>query len=450
MDISQCFGVIWRQRVVVGAVLFIGFVVFGFVVSKNRNFSATASILAVSSSAQEAAVLDPSKDPTQSAIALGDIPNLLASSTLIAQVGRDLHLTEAQIRKLASSIKAKASLGSDVLAISVTDTDPHRAIAEANTVEHELEKYVQQIATSRYDLLIKDLHAQLHDRRAALAIIDQQIDTVTSSDPYVNDTTGTNAISTRLVALQAQRDQLQATMRGDTSAAAIIAVRPGLTRELASQEIIKDDPVFQSLRTQYGKDLAQLNNERAGYTDKFPGLAGLSDEVTREGNSLADTQARATANPAKSAAYVSARLDDNKAQASVVSDQAQLAAVDSQIEAMQLHLDSSHTANTSLASMRRERDAGNQAYAHLSDRLAAAEADRAQAGSINTIVLLDAATSASPTLLSRPPVIATALGVVFLWLAITLAFIADGADSRLRTRTTIEELYGSPVFTSVG
>jgi capsular polysaccharide biosynthesis protein len=65
-------------------------------------------------------------------------------------------------------------------------------------------------------------------------------------------------------------------------------------------------------------------------------------------------------------------------------------------------------------------------------------------------VLLDQATGAAPTLLSRPPVLAAALGIVFLWLAITLAFVADGSDKRLRTRTTIEELYGSPVLTSVG
>ena len=450
MDIKQSVAVIWRQRVVVVAVLFIGLMVFGLAVTKSRKFTATASILAVSSSSQNAAVLDPKKDPTESAIALADIPYLLASSTLIAQVGRDLHISKAQTQKLASSIKAKPSLGSDVLPVTVTDTDPDRAIKAANAVVRELQRYERQIATSRYDLMIDDLRAQLLGRRKGLQAIDQQVDALTGSDPYLNDTNGTAALSTRLVALESQRDQLQAAMRGDTSAAALIAQRPALTRDLASQEIIKDDPVFQNLRAQYGKDLARLNNERAGYTDKFPGLLGLSNEVKREGTSLAETQTRATVNPAKSAAYVSALLDQNKAQASVVNDSAQLAAVEGQIDAMQSHLDASRTATISLASLRRDRDAGNQAYAHLADRLAVAEGDRAQAASINTVVLLDAATSATPTLLSRPPVLATGLGAIFLWFAITLAFVVDGADSRLRTRTTIEELYGSPVFTSVG
>jgi uncharacterized protein involved in exopolysaccharide biosynthesis len=229
-----------------------------------------------------------------------------------------------------------------------------------------------------------------------------------------------------------------------------MAKRPELTRDLASQEIVQNDPVFQSLRTQYGKDLALLNNQRAGYTDAFPGLTGFKNQVARESDSLAGEQARATANPAKSAAYVSAQLDQNKSQAAVLNDRAQLAAVQGQIAAMHAHLDSSHAENLSLASLRRDREAGNQAYAHLADRLAVAQADRAQAASINSIVLLDAATSAEPALLSRPPLIAVALGAMFLWLAITLAFVADAADSRLRTRTTIEDLYGTRVFTSVG
>jgi uncharacterized protein involved in exopolysaccharide biosynthesis len=450
MNIKQSLAVIWRQRVVVIATLFIGLVAFGFVVSKNKKYNATASVLAVSASAQESAVLDPSKDPTQSAIALADVPNLLASSTLVAQVGRELHLSQAQTKKLASAIKAKPSLGSDVLPVTVTDTEPGRAIAEVNAVVRALAKYEQQIATSRYDLLIGDLNLQLRDRRNMLATLDQQIDALTSGDPYVNYMTGTDSISTRLVALEGQRDQLQALASGDASAAAIMSKRPELTRDLASQEIVQNDPVFQSLRAQYGKDLALLNNQRAGYTDAFPGLTGFKNQVARESDSLAGEQARATANPAKSAAYVSAQLDQNKSQAAVLNDRAQLAAVQGQIAAMHAHLDSSHAENLSLASLRRDREAGNQAYAHLADRLAVAQADRAQAASINSIVLLDAATSAEPALLSRPPLIAVALGAMFLWLAITLAFVADAADSRLRTRTTIEDLYGTRVFTSVG
>jgi uncharacterized protein involved in exopolysaccharide biosynthesis len=452
MDIKQMLTVIWRQRMIVACVLAVGVVVFLVAVKKSHSFAATAQILVVGGSQQtkESAALDPSKDPTESAIALADVPSLLTSTAVLSEVGRQLDLTPAQVLALGKSIKAKPSLSSSVLPVTVTDKDPKRAVAETNAVVHELQRYEQHIAESRYDLFVQDLQKQLSDRRLALAKIDHGVDELTTRDPYVTYTAGTEAISTRLVALKAQRDTLAATVVGDASAASLAAQRPQLARALASQEIIAKDPIFDNLHDQYGKDLASFNKQSASYTDKFPGMKGLRDQVGREAQGLAQTEKIATANPAKSKSYVDATLEQNHADATLANDRAQLAAVERQIDDMQSHLESSRVENVSLASLRRDREAGNAAYARLADRLAVAEADRAQAASINTIVLLDEATTAAPTLTSRPPVIAVAVGAIFLWIAITLAFIMDGIDARIRTRTTIEELYGTPVFGSVG
>ena len=79
--------------------------------------------------------------------------------------------------------------------------------------------------------------------------MNQRIDALTTADPYVNYSSGTEAISARLVALKAQQDQLTATVQGDTSAAALIGRRPVLARDLASEQIIQSDPVVQSLQT---------------------------------------------------------------------------------------------------------------------------------------------------------------------------------------------------------
>ncbi|HTJ27008.1 MAG TPA: Wzz/FepE/Etk N-terminal domain-containing protein [Candidatus Limnocylindria bacterium] len=450
MDFENVFQTLWRQKVVVGAVILIGLVAFGFAITKGRKYSATSTILAVSAPQSNSAVLDPQQDPTHSAISPSDLPSLLHSSVLLKRVASDLHLTAKETEKLGAKIKAKTSLASDVIPITVTDSDQSLTVKEANTVSRELQKYEQQIAMSRYDLLIRDLQTQLASRRAALHQIDGQIATLSAADPYITADQGTNAINQRLVTLEQQRETLRTTMTGDASAAAIAAQRPGVARDLASKEIVQNDPVFQNLRGQLGKDLAQLNLEKAGYTEKFSGLAGLQDQVSRETASLNAATAKATADPRKSETYVSALLDKNKADAAFASDRAQLASLDQAIAGMTQHLASSRGEGLSIAALRRDREAGDQAYAQLSDRLAVAIADRSQAGAINSIVLLDEATGAAPTLLSRPPVLAAALGIVFLWLAITLAFVADGSDKRLRTRTTIEELYGSPVLTSVG
>ncbi|HYZ17518.1 MAG TPA: hypothetical protein VE591_14000 [Candidatus Acidoferrum sp.] len=450
MDIDNVFQTLRRQWVVVGAVLMIGLVVFAFAVTKGRKYNATATVLAVSSQSGDSATLDPQKDPTHAAVSPADLPALLRSSTLIKRVGTQLHLTADQTSKLGGEIKAKSSLASDVIPITVTDSDPSRAVAEANAVTRALQRYEQEIAMSRYDLLIRDLQAQLASRRAALAQIDGKIDALSSADPYITADAGTSAINSRIVALEQQRQSLRTQIAGDASAAAIAAQRPGVTRDLASREIIQSDPVFQNLRNQLGKDLAQLNLEKAGYTDKFAGLKGLQDQVSRENASVNAAQAQAASDPRKSPTYVATLLDKNKADAAYASDRAQLASLDREIAAMTAHLASSREEGLSISALRRDREAGNQAYAQLSDRLAVAIADRSQAAAVNSIVLLDDAAGATPSLLSRPPVLAAALGIVFLWLAITLAFVADGSDKRLRTRTTIEELYGSPVLTHVG
>lgn len=450
MDFDNVFQTLRRQWVVVGAVLLIGVVAFAWSVTKGRKYSATATVLAVSSTSGDSTALDPQKDPTHAAISPGDLPALLRSSTLIKRVGAQLHLTADQTAKLGGAIKAKSSLASDVIPITVTDSDQGRAVAEANAVTRALQHYEQEIAMSRYDLLIRDLQTQLASRRATLHDIDGKIDALSAADPYITADAGTTAINTRIVALEQQRETLRTTIAGDASAAAIAAQRPGVARDLASREIVQNDPVFQNLRNQLGKDLAQLNLEKAGYTDKFAGLKGLQDQVDRENASLNQAQAQAASDPRKSATYVSTLLDKNKAEAALSADRAQLASLDGQIAAMTSHLASSRDEGLSISALRRDREAGNQAYAQLSDRLAVAIADRSQAAAVNSIVLLDDATGASPTLLSRPPVLAAAFGIAFVWLAITLAFIADGSDKRLRTRTTIEELYGSPVLTHVG
>jgi len=447
MDLRSIGKVIWRQRLVVAAVLLAGVVCFGYASSRGHVFSASSTILAGNDSSGNA-TLDPTKNPIESAISPSDLPSLLHSSNVIAHVAGALHLSPEHARLLARGIKAK-SVSADVLSISATDQDPDLAIAEANALARSLQRYAQEIAESRYDLLTNDLRVQLENQRATLSQVDQKIAALTSSDPYVTDQDGTSAINTRLVALMAQRDTVSTQLVGDAAAALKQSQRPGLSRDLASQQIVQNDPVFQSLRAQFGKDLAQYNVEKAGYKTNFPGLAGMKDQIDRESGSLASATADATKNPAESPAYVAAELDANKAEAQYAMDRAEAGQLDKQIADLTSHLNASSSTSATLQQLRRDREAGNQTYGQLSNRLAQAIADRSQAGSVNSIVLVDNATAASPTLLSRTPVILAATVAAFAWLAITLAFLLDQSDGRLRTRTTIEDLYGTRVLTNV-
>jgi polysaccharide biosynthesis transport protein len=446
MDLNSLGKIIWRQRLVVAAVMLAGVVCFAFASSRSKIYSASATILAGTDSNN--AALDPTKNPIESAISPSDLPTLLHSSTVMARVAAALHLSHQHARLLARGVKAKA-VGADVLSITATDEDPDLAVAEANALARSLQHFEQQIEESRYDLLTTDLRLQLENQRVTLSQVDQHIAGLTSSDPYITDQDGTSAINTRLVALLTQRDTATAQMVGDAATALKESRRPGLARDLASEQIVQNDPVFQSLRTQFGKDLAQYNLEKAGYKSDFPGLVGMKDQIDRENGSLASATADATKNPSQSAAYVDAELDANKADAQYAGDRAQVSRLDGQIADLTSHLSASSGTSATLQQLHRERDAGNQVYAQLSARLAQAVADRSQAGSVNSIVIVDEAAGAAPTLLSRTPVILGATVAAFAWLAITLAFLLDRSDGRLRTRTTIEDLYGTRVLTNV-
>ncbi len=450
MNIKPFAEMVRRQYLIIAAVLIVGFALYLVALPLLRKYQATSTVLSVASSNTNASPLDPRRDPTQSAVTQKDLPTLLTSQAVLDQVARKLRLSADEASQLNKQIKAKPVFDSDVLPITFSDRQAERAIAGANAITQALAEYNKNIATRRYDTLIGDLASQLTDRRTKLQALDLRIAKISSEDPYVTPDTGTTAINTQLIALEQQRNTVEATMRGDAAAATVAAARPALSKALASKEIVQNDPVVEALKTQYGKDLAQYNLQKAGYTENYPGLPGLAEQVGRENASLDTAVKRETSNPAKSSTYVSTLLDANKARGALANDEAQLKTIGTQISALLGHLNASHDAGTSMAALRRDRTAQEAAYGELNSRLAAAQADRAQAGTIDSLIVIDRATVASPTILSRPAVLGAAFAISFLWLAITLAFLFDGADNRLRTSESIEDLYGRPVFNPIG
>ncbi|GAC1545582.1 MAG: hypothetical protein NVS3B16_15130 [Vulcanimicrobiaceae bacterium] len=450
MNIPSFFGVLWRQFVAVALVLVLGVVAFIVAVPFLQKYTAQSSVLAASPAAQQAAALDPSKDPQSAAVSAIDLPSLATSATVLNRVAADLHIPRKSALDLAGHIKIRPPIATNVLPIVYTDRNSRVAVEGVNAVTRELVRYDREITTGRYDTLIHNLRKQLIDRQTALLRYDSEIAQVTAQDPYVTAETGTAALDTHLLALEQQRAALAATMHGDQASASIAGRRPDLAKRLAKHEIVQNDPVFIALKGQYGRDLAQLNNVSASYTSQFPGLPGLQHTVDTEQKSLNSAMDKATAQPDKSLAYVSALLDANKANAQLASDRAQLASIDGRIAAVTSHLSNSGGATTRIASLRRDRVAGEAAYADLQLRLAKANADRTQAETINSLVVIDTATSASLATFSQPRVIGLALAVFCLWLAITLAYLLDNADKRLRSANDIEELYGAPVLAPVG
>src|ERR1700686_5716580 len=107
MTIDRITGLLRRQWLVVAIVLAIGVMAYFALQERMRTYSASASILGVAAPSQNAASLDPQKDPTQAAVTPQDLPSLITSSTVVQRVGRDLHLSVDDTMKLAGEVRVR-------------------------------------------------------------------------------------------------------------------------------------------------------------------------------------------------------------------------------------------------------------------------------------------------------------------------------------------------------
>jgi capsular polysaccharide biosynthesis protein len=459
MNLEKFAGAMRRQSLILVGVMLIGALTFAAVMLFFRTYAASAGVVAfssgLSSSGGDSATADPLKDPSSALVAPQDVPALVDSTPLLTAVVRAAKLGTPNAKTLDAlkrRIKIKNTIGSEIISLSVTDRVPERAIATVNVLTEQLRTFESRLATARYDALIGDLRGQIQARADALRSLDVRIAALSGHDPFLSADDGSTPVSQQIIALQQQYNQVQATLQADGSALAVAARRPGLARALAAEEIITADPAFVARRTQFGKDVAQRDQTEAGYTEAFPGLAGLNDQVEREKDSLLSAQRKASADPGLSKTYVAALLDANKAAGAFASDKAQLAQIRAQLHAAKIHLDDLNAEggpSVQLSTLRRNRDAESDAFASLSQRLAQTIADRSQAASIGTVVIVDPAIEALPTPLSQPAVVAALALVAFGWLAISLALAADAYDTRLRDRGAVERLYGRPVLTTV-
>ena len=104
--------------------------------------------------------------------------------------------------------------------------------------------------------------------------------------------------------------------------------------------------------------------------------------------------------------------------------------------------------STSAASLRRDHDIAEDAYATIAGRLAKAIADRAEAASTGSVIVLDHAQFASKAL---PIGLMSAAGLMFLavWLALSLALMIDAHSAWFADAQSVEAIYGTKLLGSL-
>jgi len=108
------------------------------------------------------------------------------------------------------------------------------------------------------------------------------------------------------------------------------------------------------------------------------------------------------------------------------------------------------TVGASYAQLSAQRAAVDTEYTALAGRRANALADRAEASSLGSIVVLDRAIKADTQLASGRTRVAVVALTLIIALALGTAFLVESLDPRIRRAEDIEELYGIPVVGTFG
>jgi uncharacterized protein involved in exopolysaccharide biosynthesis len=423
-----------RRRSVLIVTLAVALLVMPFIFANLKpTYTATSHVLMVG------------KD---SMIPSGDMGTLTVSATVLNRVAKEFSL-DPNIGLLRARIDAHVSLRSNVMPITYRDKNQKLAYQVANALADQTVDYYKDLSSGQYDQMISYLRNEAQHNRALIQNIDTTLQKAAQRDTFVGSDSALETITARIGDLQTQRGVAYATLVSDEAIASAQSAQPREISGIVTHEVLASDPYVQALRSNQSRDAAQLQFERAQFTDKYPGLPSLEDQVQRERSVVAGAEKVATSvAPTSSASYAATVLAKRSALAVAAGDRAKVAALDAQIAAEEGHLRDLPVTGTAVNILRVEREGARASYAGTIARLSETQAEQAAAASLGSIVVIDRAADASP----RIPRIAMDIIVAFLLLALTLTagFIVDVVDPRLRSPESIEKLYGLPIVGNLG
>lgn len=435
--------VIWARRMVVFAVILAGVVAsfIGFKLAR-PTYAATATVL-MNAGGQGAVVSD-------GGFLGNDMPSLLMSDTVLTRFEHQEHMDGAPFSSLRKTIDAEILPESGIMPITYKAPDAKAAIEGANALAGDLRDYYRELSTRRYDDLANYLSNALVGERAKIEDTDRQLNRLVATDPYFTQAEAGEAIGAQLLALNQQRDQVEATMESSAVSAALAGTRMSDMAPTIKSELRTADPYYDVLSTQIAKDRTAETELEAQYTNKYAGIQSLQQQIKLSDQVLATEQKRAEAqDPGNSATYGALLRDRDNTRAVYEGDQAQLAAIDRQIEAAEAHLNRLPQLGAKVAALRLDHDAANSAYQILAEQRTLTLSQQAQMAALGSVTIADFATTAEPSIGKSALLIPVAAMLSFVVLALALPFGLEMIDRRLRRRETIEQLYGRPLIGTV-
>jgi uncharacterized protein involved in exopolysaccharide biosynthesis len=380
-----------------------------------------------------------------------DLPDLVMSSRVLKEAMHRVGY-QGDVDDLRLALSVKSSPHSDVVPVSVHLKDAALAVALANSIADSAVDQYKAIAEGQYDEVIDSLGKQMRSDRDEIRKNDALLQRSLQSDYSVGSADSLDNISKHLDDLETQRAAADATFVADGAAmnaqvGGSAADRAGLANAIHEQ-VLTNDPQYQAVKAVQSKDAAQLVSVKAGYTDAFPGLTGLEEQVRSETAAVKNAERTAIAeHPGNSATYAQVVLNEHNAAALAAGDKARLVAIDGDIASARAKLTDLPRVGVDANMYRLRRDSASAAYEALETRYQQTLADRAQASALGTAIVLDHAIASYP----RIPqiVMAGIITLLIFGLAIGVAYFAEYVNPRIRTATEVEDLYGTPRIGSV-
>ena len=441
MTPREALRIIWSRRNVVCAILLAGAVAAyaGWRLAK-PSFAATASVMMNAGQSQGTSV-------ASGGFLGSDMPSLLLSDTVLTRFIKQQHLDGAAVKDVRKSIDAQIMPESAVMPITYHAETRSAAIAGANALADDLHVYYREIATRRYDDLANYLGTALDGERAKIEDADKKLETLVARDPYFTQSEASQAIGAQLLALNQQRDAIDATMQAHAVAATMAGQRMTDLMPTVKSELRANDPAYAALSSQVAKDKAAATVLKAQYTQQYAGIQSMQDQIARSNTVLSNEQRRAeNEDPGNSSTYGQLLRDRDSTQAVVAADRSQLAAIDAQIQDAESHLSKLPGLGGKVAALRSDRDAANTAYQILAEQRTLTLSQQAQDAALSSVTIADTATVAEPAVGKAKILVPVAALLGFAVLAIAVPFGLELVDERLRRRVTIESLYGRPLI----
>lgn len=373
----------------------------------------------------------------------------IGETPVVQRVIDDLGL-KTDVRALSGAVSVKPVTNTNVLALSVTWSDPQTAAKIANDfaavfVAREAELVSGQ-ANSALDFLSKQLPvAQRRLLRAErkLSAYETSHNIADLGTQTTNTVNAAGAIDAKINAIQLDKQQADAQIA--SLSAQLVHIKPAS----AGGESITQNPVLQQLRTQLAGLQGQLANAEQQYTDSHPTVVNLKSQIAQLQKQIARTPPTiiAATNTVANPVYQQLSQQLGMARATSQSDTAQLATLATQRAAINPQLAALPGASAKLAELKREAKLSEDVYSALQQKYNDASVSRASGISDVTVTQ-----PASAALASKTPHAGLNLilgSIVGLLLALGIVFLIDWFDGRIRDERDVENDLSLPVLASI-